>query len=122
MFTFASVHKQRYGYHVSSTFAFLLHPCRIRDGGGAGRPLPIHLRTVIANYISKLYIIGKGIYGKLRFYLHIRKIFQFCEFMNNFRKMPKNLAIFGCPKNFKLLKYERIIYDLKARDPEILNM
>ena len=34
---------------------------------------------------------------------------------------PKWLQI-GCPKKFKLLKYEHIINHFKARDLEILNM
>ena len=57
------------------------HFCRIRDGGGAGRP-PIIVKN--ETYPNKLYITGKGIYGRVRFILDIEKIFSFGDFMSNF--------------------------------------
>ena len=39
--------------------------------------------------------------------------------MSNFRKMTPQRLQNGCPKNFKLLKYEHIIYHFKARDLEL---
>ena len=39
--------------------------------------------------------------------------------MSKFREMTPQWLQNGCPKNFKLLKYEYIIYHFKARDLEI---
>ena len=35
-------------------------------------------------YLIKLYIIGKGIYQRVRLILDIDKIFWFCDFMSDF--------------------------------------
>ena len=70
----------------------------------------------------KCLFIAQSEIWKIKILFTYSKIFQFCDFMSNFCEMVKTSAIFGCPKKFKLIKYERIIYDLKARDPEILNM
>ena len=37
--------------------------------------------------IDTLYVVGKGIYRRLRFYLDIWKIFRFRDVMSNFREM-----------------------------------
>ena len=43
--------------------------------------------------------------------------------MNNFREMAPQWPRNGCSqKNFKLLKYEHIIYHFKARGLEISNI
>ena len=39
--------------------------------------------------------------------------------MSNFREMTPQWLQDGCPKNFKLLKYENIINHFKALDLEI---
>ena len=39
--------------------------------------------------------------------------------MNNFREMTLQKLRNECPKNFKLLKYEHIIYHFKVLDLEI---
>ena len=38
--------------------------------------------------------------------------------MSNFRENDSEWLRDGCPKNFKLLKYEHIIYHFEARDLE----
>ena len=40
-------------------------------------------------YHNKLYIIGKGIYRRLRFILDIDKMFSFHDVMSNFREMTQ---------------------------------
>ena len=40
--------------------------------------------------------------------------------MSNFREMTPQWLQNGCPKKFKLFKYEHIIYHFTARDLEIL--
>ena len=65
--------------------------CRIRECDGARRPPP-PLRPIILNdetNSNRLYIIGKGIYWRVRFILDIDKIFWFRDFMSDFRKIVK---------------------------------
>ena len=40
--------------------------------------------------------------------------------MSKVSRNDSTMAWDGCPKNFKLLKYEHIVYHFKARDLEIL--
>ena len=40
--------------------------------------------------------------------------------MSNFREMTPQLLQNGCPKNFRLLRYEHIICHFEARGLEIL--
>ena len=42
--------------------------------------------------------------------------------MSNFCEMTPQWLQNGCPKKFKLLKYEHITYSFEARNPEILNI
>ena len=65
---------------------------------------PIVLKDQI--YPNKLYIIGKGIYRRVRFILDIDKIFWFRDFMSNFREMtPQWLQ-----KKFQTFKIMNILY------------
>ena len=43
----------------------------------------------------------------------------FREFMSKFSRNDSQSLRSGCPKKFKLLKYEHIIHHFKARDLEI---
>ena len=70
------------------------HFCRICDGGGAAPPPP---PPII--YPNELYIIGKGIYRRVRFILDIDKIFLFGDLMGSFREMTSQ---WFQKKNFKL--------------------
>ena len=96
------------------------HFCRIRKEGGSCPPPPPN-RSFENRWrnIDILYNILKGILWRFRFNLNFSKIFWFRDFMSNFREITPQYRQNGCQKNFKLLKYEHIIYHFKARDLEI---
>ena len=65
--------------------------CRIKGCGGVGcHPPPSpHPPLIVKNllYPNKLYIVGKGIYRRVRIILNIGKIFWFLDFMSNIREV-----------------------------------
>ena len=84
-------------------------------------PLPRSFENRWRN-MDILYIILKGILWRFEFNLNFSKIFSFRDFMSNFREITPQWLENGCPKKFKLLIYEHIIYSFEARNLEILNM
>ena len=86
--------------------------CRIKGCGGAGCPpspflssFPPHQYfSKDLSYQNKLYIVGKGIYRRVRVILNIGKIFWFRDFMSNFREVVEIQAIFGSSKEFQTLR------------------
>ena len=61
--------------------------CRIKECGGAGCPPPHQQFSKDLSYPTKLYIVGKGIYWRVRIIKNIGKIFKFRDFMSNFREV-----------------------------------
>ena len=53
---------------------------------------------------NRLYIVGKGIYRRVRIIKNVGKIFWFRDFMSNFRKVVRFYAIFGSSKKFQTLR------------------
>ena len=52
---------------------------------------------------GKLYIFGRGIHRRFKFYLDIWKIFQFRDFVSNFREMARKGPRMAFRKNSKVL-------------------
>ena len=65
-----------------------------------------------SNNIDKLWIVRKIINRRLIFYLNILKILRFHAFIGDFGN-TEIFSIFGCPKNFRLLEYGRVMHGLK---------
>ena len=93
------------------------HFCRIRHGRGAAPPPPPpppdnfwRTKLTPTNCIS---------YRRVRFILDIDKVFWFCDFMINFRKMLRKGSAMVPEKMSNFWKYEHIIYHIKAHDLEI---
>ena len=55
----------------------------------------------------------------MRFDFKFSKIFGFRDFMSNFREMTPQWLRMSVRKNFKVLKYEHIIYPFEASDLKI---
>ena len=71
---------------------------------------------------NKLYIVGKGIYRRVRIIKNIGKIFWFRDFMSNFSEIVGLGHFWKFEKNFKLLEHEHIIYHFESGDLEIPNI
>ena len=93
---------------------YITYFCRIQDEGGS---FERSFENGQKN-ISKLYIVTKRIYRRLRFYLNIWRIVRFRDFMSNFHEV----AEFRLSEKFKLLECERVINHIKAADLEISNI
>ena len=91
---------------------YITYFCRIQDEGGS---FDCSFENGQKN-ISKLYIVTKGIYRRLRFYLNIWRIVRFRDFMSNFHEVAESRL----SEKFKLLECERVINHIKAAVSNIL--
>ena len=83
---------------------------------------PTNIFSKDFSYPNKLYIVGKGIYRRVRIIKNIGKIFWFRDFMSNFSEVVGFRPFLEVRKNFKLLEHEHIIYHFEAGDLEIPNI
>ena len=105
-----------------------IHTFKIREEGKVvqGTPLPtVHLRTNDVTWTYCTYVKGNHLEVLIQFKFFktvlISRLFEQISrlYEQIFAKwLPKWLRS-GCPKKFKLLKYEHVIYHFKARDLEI---
>ena len=91
------------------------HFRRIRDGGGAGRPPPPIIFEG-PNLPQQTIYRWKGRLSKSPIHFRYRQNILISRLYEQF---SRNDSVMAPEKNFKLLKYEHIIYHFKAHDLEI---